>query len=74
MENQLAIQTTARRETYEVDDLVTVKLFENKVSCARVIRRQLGTTWIQLIGFNIPAPYELGDRLPLDDSAIIDWD
>ena len=57
----------------QVGDLLTVKLFGGKVSGARLERVSCGTYFVKLVGLDIPQPYELGLRLPLNREAIIDW-
>ena len=58
----------------QVDGLVTVKLFGGKLSGARLERVACGTYFVKLIGLDVPAPYCLGDRFPLNREAIVDWD
>ena len=58
----------------QVGGLVTVKLFGGKTSGARLERVAHGTYFVKLAGLTVPAPYEIGMRLPLEREAIIDWD
>ena len=57
----------------QVGDLLTVELFGGKRSGARLERVSYGTYFVKLIGLDIPAPYTLGDRLPLNRAAVVDW-
>ena len=57
----------------QVGDLLTVALFGDKVSGARLERVTCGSYFVKLIGLDVPEPYELGMRLPLNREAILDW-
>ena len=58
----------------QVGGLVTVKLFGGKLSGARLERVAFDTYFVKLVGLDVPAPYCLGDRLPLNREAVVDWD
>ena len=57
----------------QVGDLLTIALAGNKASSARLERVSAGTYFVKLVGLDIPAPYQLGDRLPLGREAVTDW-
>lgn len=63
----------ARRATFEVGDLVTVKLYGDKVSGAKVERIAHNNVFVKLVGLEVPSPYAIGDRFPLDTDKVIDW-
>jgi len=71
--NLIALDFSGPKGSPEVGDLLTVKLFGGKVSGARLERVEAGSYFVKLVGFNIPQPYAIGDRFPLNREAIIDW-
>jgi len=75
MTTALVVSDTARRPRSEVavTDLVTVALFGGVTSCARVMRITKCTTFVKLIGLDVPAPYRIGDEFALDHNKVIDW-
>jgi len=75
MTTALVVLDTVRRDRSEVavTDLVTVALFGDVTSCARVMRIERHDTFVKLIGLNVPVPYRIGDELALDHDKVIDW-
>jgi len=60
-------------------ELVTVELRKSfnsseYVQCgARIEKIECGNAFVKLVGLEVPAPYQIGDRLPLDVERVIDW-
>ena len=79
MTTSLVVLDTARRPMFSVGDPVTVSLAtsydvaDNVTSCARVMRIVPGTVFVKVIGLNVPAPYRVGDTVPIDTNKVIDW-
>jgi hypothetical protein len=74
LSTSLIILGESRKARPREGDLVTVTLFGGKRSDARLERVVSQTYFVKLIGLDIPEPYQIGDRLPLDRASIIDWE
>lgn len=74
MSHFLAFESRDLKPEPVTGDLLTVRLAGGVVSGAR-LERQFGPhIWVKLVGLTVPAPYHIGDKLVLDQSAIIAWD
>lgn len=69
-----------RKGQPEVGDLVTVSLnlsFDGSippVKCGAVVERIAANTFFVRLGdLEVPPPYKIGDRLPLNREAVVDW-
>ena len=67
------LQSNNPKGTFGVGDLVTVTLLGGRVSGARITRQDAHNVWVKLAGLTVPQPYEIGDRLVLDHSQVVDW-
>jgi hypothetical protein len=64
---------TSPTGTFKVGDLVTVALFGDKISGARVTRHDAHNVWVTLAGLTVPVPYTIGQPLVVDRNKVIDW-
>jgi len=67
------IQGSGPQGEPQVGDLVTVALFNNKRSGARLTRISYGSYYVTICGLTTPQPYQIGDRLVLNREQVIDW-
>lgn len=68
--------TTRKGDGPEVGALVTVLLRKGDgfvESGARVECIAYGTTFVKLVGLEVPEPYQVGDRYPLPTDKVVDW-
>jgi hypothetical protein len=63
----------------QVGDLVTVNVYNpatgkmDQPTGATVNRISCGNVWIKVAGLTAPYPYQIGDRLVVDQNQVIDW-
>ena len=69
----VSLPATEPKGSPQVGDLLTVQLYPDLVSGARLERVSGGSYFVKLVGLDVPAPYWLGMRLPLEREAIQDW-
>lgn len=69
-----------RKGQPEAGDLVTVSLARSldgsvpPVKCGAVVERIVANTFFVRLGdLEVPPPYQIGDRFPLNREAVVDW-
>jgi len=64
---------TVPTESPKVGDLLTVQLAFGKTCGARLERVSCDTYFVKLVGLQVPAPYKIGDRFPVNRDKVVDW-
>lgn len=66
-----------RKGSPKAGDLVSVLMYKDGEFAlqvgARLERTQAGTAFVKLIGLDVPAPYQIGQRFPIPMERVIDW-
>ncbi len=66
-----------RKGSPKAGDLVTVLMYKGGECalqmCARLERTEAGTAFVKLIGLDVPAPYQIGQRFPIPMERVADW-